>query len=106
MEYCKRFIDATSVVKWLALYKIFLINVSFKLRLDPVTQLFENKNREFPKAVSSVVASLHWPLMILTVIPQNVKFSLYVDDLLIYTAGVYVPFMERRLQRAISDIEQ
>ena len=38
-------------------------NKCLKLRLDSFTKIFYSKNRGFPKAVSSVVTSLHWPLM-------------------------------------------
>ena len=37
-------------------------------------------------------------------IPTNIESSLYVDDLLIYCTGSFVPGLERRLQTAINKI--
>ena len=39
-------------------------------------------------------------------IPNDIKFSLYVDDLLIYFEGNYLPTMERRIQNAIDRISR
>ena len=39
-------------------------------------------------------------------IPSNVQSMLYVDDLLIYCSGNYVPVLERRLQTTINKIQE
>ena len=39
-------------------------------------------------------------------IPDDINFSLYVDDLLIYYEGKYLPTMERRMQYAIARISK
>lgn len=43
---------------------------------------------------------------ILATIPNNIRSSLYVDDLLIYCCGNYVPSIERRLQCAVNSISK
>ena len=41
---------------------------------------------------------------ILNVVPAGIKSSLYVDDLLIYTAGLHQAGMERRMQLAVNRV--
>ena len=43
---------------------------------------------------------------ILSAVPIGISYSLYVDDLLIYSRGSYVPGLERRLQGAINRISR
>ena len=43
---------------------------------------------------------------VLGCIPGNVESILYVDDLLIYCSGNYVPVLERRLQTTINKIQE
>ena len=85
----------------------FLSNRRFKALIGNCTSRFYEQEQGVPQG--SVLSCSLFSLAInqvISVIPPSVKSSLYVDDLVIYTTGTYIPAIERRLQHAINDVEQ
>ena len=85
----------------------FLSQRDFKCKIGSCLSSTHSQEQGVPQG--SVVSCCLFSLAInnmLNVIPPNVKKSLYVDDLLIYSAGTYQVGLERRLQVAINRVQQ
>ena len=84
----------------------FLSNRTFKTKIRDTTSNIHNLEQGVPQG--SVLSCTLFSLAIngiLESVPNGVEAILYVDDLLIYCSGTYVPSLERRLQNAINKIE-
>ena len=85
----------------------FLSQRDFKCKIGSCLSSTHSQEQGVPQG--SVISCCLFSLAInnmLNVIPPNVKKSLYVDDLLIYSAGTYQVGIERRLQVAINRVQQ
>ena len=81
----------------------FLSSRLFKTKVGSNFSSYHTQEQGVPQG--SVISCTLFSLAIngiLDNIPQDVKKSLYVDDLLIYVSGSYMPGLERRLQSAIN----
>ena len=84
----------------------FLRSRHFQVRVNNSSSAFYEQEQGVPQG--SVLSCSLFALAINGIcsnLPRNVKASLYVDDLLIFTMGTYVPAVERRLQHAIDRID-
>lgn len=84
----------------------FLNNRIFKTKVGNVHSTDHIQEEGVPQG--SVMSCTLFSLAIngiTKVLPPNVKYSLYVDDLVIYTSSNYLPAIERRLQIAIDRAE-
>jgi hypothetical protein len=82
----------------------FLKNRRFKTKIETSTS--EECVQEEGVPQGSVLSCTLFALAIndiTTVMPQDIKCSLYVDDFVIYSSSNYVPALERRMQRAINN---
>ena len=87
--------------------KNFLEMRTFKTRIG--SELSQEAIQEQGVPQGSVLSCSLFLLAIndaLSNLPNNIKASLYVDDLVIYTSSSYIPSIERRLQTAINRVEQ
>ena len=83
----------------------FLSNRTFRAKIG--NTLSEPHKLEQGVPQGSVLSCTLFSLAINNIlkhVPNNVEALLYVDDLLIYCCGTYVPSMERRIQNAINRI--
>jgi len=83
----------------------FLTNRTFKTKIGTTYSRYHTLEQGVPQG--GVLSCTLFSLAIngiLGCIPENIKASLYVDDLLIYCSGNYIPGLERRLQGAINKI--
>ena len=84
-----------------------LQNRSFKVQIGTTLSSSRDQIEGIPQG--SVLGCLCFSLAmngIKEVVPHDIKHLLYVDDLLIYYEGGYLPTMERRLQHAIDRISE
>lgn len=83
----------------------FLSDRKFTTKIGQATSTEHTLDQGVPQG--SVLSCTLFSLSIndlLRIIPQSVQASLYVDDLLIYCSGNYIPGLERRLQNSINKI--
>jgi len=83
----------------------FLSNRSFKTKIGNIMSDPHDLNQGVPQG--SVLSCTLFSLAInniLKCIPNNIEAILYVDDLLIYCSGTFLPSIERRIQSAINKI--
>lgn len=85
----------------------FLKHRTFKTRIGAALSREVPQEQGVPQG-SVLSCSLFLLAMngVLANMPQNVKASLYVDDLVIYTSSNHIPSIERRLQSTIHRIER
>ena len=84
-----------------------LSNRTFQVQIGNSISTTRHQIEGIPQG--SVLACLLFSLAIndlKDVIPEDIKFQLYVDDLTIYIEGGYLPTMERRMQIAINKITE
>ena len=85
--------------------KNFLTNRTFKTKINRTYSIVHTIDQGVPQG--GVLSCTLFSLAIngiLNCIPSNIGASLYVDDLLVYCSGFYVPGLERRLQTTINKI--
>ena len=83
----------------------FLVRRFFKTKIGVTLSFDHIQEQGVPQG--SVISCTLFSLAlngILSVIPNNVSGSLYVDDLLIYSVGNYQTALERRVQLAINHV--
>ena len=84
----------------------FLRSMHFQVRVNNSSSAFFEQEQGVPQG--SVLSRSFFALAINGIcpnLPRNVKASLFVDDLLIFTMGTHVPAVESRLQHAIDRID-
>lgn len=85
----------------------FLNNRTFRVRVGDILSPICHQEQGVPQG-SVLSCSLFSVALnpVLKCLPEDVKGSLYVDDLMIYIVGRYFPTMERRLQLALNKISK
>ena len=85
----------------------YLTNRTFRTKIDNTLSSCHNLDQGVPQG--GVLSCTLFTIAIngvLECIPQSINAILYVDDLLIYCSGNYVPVLERRMQTAINKIQE
>ena len=83
----------------------FIRDRQFKTKIGSCVSERQEQEQSVPQC--SVLSCSSFAMAIndvITVILQSVNVLLYVDYLVIYTSGSYIPAIERRLQQTIKDV--